>query len=232
MTDPTYNEDVREFILDRYDALGNASAEMRALIEAKARGKFTTDYTTVARDAIAGHVNTHHADDANMPDLSTWTGDNTPQRVYIAQGGQGLTLAYTLTGNGGISTVTVIAGGSGWAVAPIITVVDENPFSTAAGAELAAVLTGDAVTSATIVAPGANYSVSTVLNVTPGTPATPASTDDQQADDAYIPDGWDDSEPNTNDSDARHVFRSERTGYEGMWSVWGAPTLTASYVEA
>ena len=232
MTDPTYNEDIRNFIVARHVTLGLARREADTMIEARRRGKYTDTYTAELRGVIADFLNEHHADDANMPDLSTWTGDNTPQRAYIAQGGSGLALSYTLSGSGAISTVTVDDGGSGYAVAPIIEAEDTNPFSTGAGAVLVAVLTDDVVTSITIDAAGSSYSVSTVLNSTPGIPTAPASTDEQRANDSYIPDGWVSSEPSTNDTDARSVFRTERTGYAGNWSAWGAPTLTASYVEA
>ena len=80
----TYNEELSTYIAERYNALGNASRHMRALMEAKDHDKFTAAYTTEMRDLIEDYVELHHSADTNLPDLTTWTGANTPQRVYLA----------------------------------------------------------------------------------------------------------------------------------------------------
>ena len=224
----TYNEDVRTFIAERYAALGNASRHMRALHDARTHGKFAVAHVTAVRDTIADHLNEHHSADDNLPDLSTWTGANTPQRVYQAGEEHGLTATYTLTGSGGFSTITVTDGGV-YTRPPTVTALDTNPFSTASGATFTAVVSGGEVTSITIDTAGSDYSVSTEFVITAAAPAAPASTSAQMADDDYVPTGWVANTPATDATTNRHVWRTERTGYVGNWSDWATPTLHAEY---
>ena len=139
MSDPVYNEDVRQFILDRYEELGHASREMRTLYDARTHGKFTRRHTTVVRDIIAVHLNEHFTGDTSLPDLSTWEGFNTPQRAYKAEGGHGLALTFTLSSNA-VSTVGVTDGGEGYARPPTIILTDPNPFANPTDADLEAML--------------------------------------------------------------------------------------------
>ena len=224
----TYNEDVRAFIAERYAALGNASRHMRALHDARTHGKFAVAHVTTVRDTIADHLNEHHSADDNLPDLTAWTGANTPQRVYQAGREHGLVLAYTLTGSGGFSTVTAMSGGV-YTRPPTIVAVDPNPFSTASGATFTAVVSGGAVTSITIDTAGSAYSISTVLEITAAVPDAPASTSAQMADDDYVPTGWFGTAPATDATTSRHVWRTERTGHRGNWGAWATPTLYAEY---
>ena len=72
MSDPTYNEEVRQYILDRYEELGHAARHIRALYDARTHGKFTRHHTTTVAETIAAHLNVHFSGDADLPDLSTW----------------------------------------------------------------------------------------------------------------------------------------------------------------
>ena len=71
--------------------------------------------------------------------------------------GSGAILGTPVVGAGGIQTIPVSSGGSGYLVPPTVTITgDGNGLATAV-----AVLTGDAVTSITVTAPGANYTSAT-----------------------------------------------------------------------
>ena len=163
MSDPIYNEDVRQFILDRYEELGHASREMRTLYDARTHGKFTRRHTTVVRDVIAAHLNEHFAGDTSLPDLSTWDGFNTPQRAYKAEGGHGLALTFTLSSNT-VSTVGVTDGGEGYARPPTVILTDPNPFANPTDADLEAIL--GVVTGITVDTGGDGYTSAPTVALT------------------------------------------------------------------
>ena len=128
-----YNEDIREFILERYEELGRASAHMRALHDARRHGKFTQHYTTEVRDTIAAHLEEHFEDDPALPDLSLWDGLNTPQRIYRTGGGTGLAFSATQT-SGFITSIVVDTVGVGYTHPPVLTLVtlpDDAPTTEA-----------------------------------------------------------------------------------------------------
>ena len=385
-TDAAYNEDILEYIIARHRMLGVARKEAEALLDAKNHDKFTAGYTTEMRDKIAGYLGTHFSNDANMPDLTTWTGANTPQRIYQAAGGDGLVfydnytsgvLTSTTMDNGGdhytrpptivlthvngtgaevraimgevigcvitdegddytsaptvtisspddsdgtqatmavyrgkVMSVTVDSGGTGFVDGDTVTIGGPDNGSDTATADVvvaagvvteinvthagsgytgvpSATLNSTAGTGATttvviddsviagcyiieagagyttlptatmsggggsgatfglnfnpgivkdfeIVAGGSGYDVGTsgypTITITPTAPATPAaSTNAQDADDAYTPAGWTRGGINLNDTDQRFEWRSERTGSLGDWGDFGVPTLSSEY---
>ena len=167
----TYNEELSTYIAERYNALGNASRHMRALMEAKDHDKFTAAYTTEMRDLIEDYVEEHHSGDTNLPDLTTWTGTNTPQRVYVAEGGDGATFTVVLS-SGAISSVTVDAGGADYTRAPTLTVTD----GTGTSAALTATVVAGIVTAVTVDTAGSGYSSSVTATAAVTLPAAAAST--------------------------------------------------------
>ena len=220
----TYNEELRTYIADRYDALGNASRHMRALMAAKDHDKFTAAYTTEMRDLIEDYVELHHSADTNLPDLTTWTGANTPQRIYVAEGGDGATFTVVLS-SGVVSSVTVDTGGADYTRAPTLTVTD----GTGTSAALTATVAGGVVTAVTVDTAGSGYSSSVAVTAAATVPPAPSSTTAQQADNDYVPTGWNRSTFTTDATDQRFVYRSERTGSLGSWSAWATPTLEDEY---
>lgn len=389
MTDPIYNEDVRQFIADRYEALGHANRLMRELHDARERGMYTSRHTTAVRDEIAKYLELHFEDDEALPDLSEWDGDNTPQRVYSAAGGDGFVFWLNYDDSGTATSTIIDKNGSGYTRPPTLSVVlaEGEPGS---GLDLRAVMgevsgcsitdEGDDYTSAPTVTisapddddgtratmgvyrgkvtsvsitaggtgyddgatlsigapdsgsdnatadltvedgvitgvelthPGSGYTSSpvsaTVANSTGGSGATfdlsidasviagcyiiekgagylttptvsmsggggtgaafdllidtgivkdieivdggsgystdpyptetvtltlpgaPASTDAQLEDAGYVPEGWSPAPQVPNDTDAREVYRSERTGRIDLWGEWGTPTVYDTY---
>ena len=182
MTDPTYNEDIRAYITDRYDALGNASRHTRDLVTAKNHDKFTTDYTTVMRDLIADYLNLHHADDPEFPDLDEWAGENTPQRAYQVSGGDigdaSSTSGFWFTENytsGVMTSTTILAGNHGdhFTLPPTVTLEHVN----GTGADVRCVMGW--VTGCSITAEGDDYTSTPTVAIsapddTNGTQATMA----------------------------------------------------------
>ena len=385
----TYNEEVRQYILDRYEELGHAAREMRVLYDARGYGKFTRRHTTVVRDLITAHLNEHFSGDADLPDLDEWDGFNRPQYIYSTGGGTGLifwanqsggvitdvsidnnsdgqgytyppvltlvtlpandpttvaelrpvmgevtgcsitdegddyTSAPTVTISspddaegiqatmevirGKVTSVSVNTAGSGYDADATVTIGSPDTGSDSATADITVVsgsidsitLThaGSGYTSATsitvnttggsgatfgssyddsviagcyIVLPGAGYTTqatatmsggggsgatfavemdSTVINkvhvvsggagytnnpyptetITPGLPDAPDSTEAQMEDDYYEPAGWTTSQPDTNTTDARYIYRSEREGRQGGWQEWEDPTVVDTY---
>ena len=165
----TYNEDVRDFVTARYEALAKASRDMRTLHDGQRYGKFTRRHTMAVADTIKAYLNEHFSTDSSLPDLSTWEGFNAPQRAYIAEGGAGLTMTPTVV-SGVITAVTVTDRGSGYARPPIITVTDPNPLSIdGTGAGMVAVL--GLVTDITVDEAGIGYD--TIPTVTLSAPDDP-----------------------------------------------------------
>ena len=191
MSDTVYNEDIREYVIARYDALGNASRHMRALMTAKDHDKFTSTYTTVMRDVIAEYLELHHSADANLPDLDEWAGLNAPQRIYQLAGGHVGDGAQNSSGfwfwdnyvSNVLDNCTISAGqhGSGFERAPTLTLDHVN----GTGASVRAVMgwvtgcaitdEGDDYTSAptvTISAPDDAQGVTATMSVYRGKVAT------------------------------------------------------------
>ena len=181
----TYNEDLNAYIAARYETLGNASRHMRSLMAAKDHDKFTSAYTTEMRDLIEDYVNEHHSADTNLPDLTTWTGANMPQRAHIAEGGAGATFTVVLS-SGVVSSVTVDAGGADYTRAPTLTVVD----GTGTSAALTATVAAGVVTAVTVDTAGSGYSSSVTATAAVTLPTVATSTTAQKADDSYVPTGW------------------------------------------
>ena len=119
----TYNEDVRQFILDRYEELGHAARHMRVLHDARIHGKFTRHHTTTVSETIADHLNLHFSADPALPDLEEWDGFNTPQRIYQAAGGDGLVFWANYDGSGAVTSVTMDSTGSDYTRPPVLSLV-------------------------------------------------------------------------------------------------------------
>ena len=384
---PTYNEEVRQFIADRYEELGHASRHMRTLYDARIHGKFTRHHTTTVSETIADHLNAHFSADPDLPDLDEWDGFNTPQRIYQAAGGDGLVF-WAVISSGVVTGVTMDSTGSDYTRPPVLSLVTlpaDDPTTVASIRPIMGEVTGcsitdegddytsaptvvisdpddadgttatmavyrgkvntvslntggssyDADATVTIGAPdsgsdnataditvvsgaitditlthaGSGYtsSVSVTVNsnagsgatfgtsiddsvvagcyiiekgsgytttptatmsggggsgatfgvtfrddivkdiavsaggsgystspyptetVTLALPAAPASTEAQTEDDNYIPAGWSSTAQDTNDTDQREVYRSERPGRLGLWDEWEDPTVFDTY---
>ena len=75
-------------------------------------------------ETIAAHLNVHFSGDADLPDLSTWEGFNTPQRVYQSGGGDGL--IFWANQSGGVITDVTLdnnSDGQGYTYPPVLTLV-------------------------------------------------------------------------------------------------------------
>ena len=131
----TYNEEVLSYIIDRHRMLGVARKEAEALLEAKNHDKFTAAYTTEMVDKITAGLNIHFSADGNMPDLSVWSGDNTPQRIYQAAGGHGLVFYDNYT-SGVLTSTTLDNGGDYYTRPPTIALAHDN----GTGAEVRAIM--------------------------------------------------------------------------------------------
>ena len=396
MTDPTYNEDVRKFVLDRHEELSEAARHLLTLHDARLYGKFTRRHTTAVRDLISGHLSEHFSADDALPDLALWDGFNTPQRAYLAEGGEigdsastsgfffwdnytdgvltstsiptgkngsyfarpptitfsddngsgasvraimgwveaceivsegddytsnptvtvsapddadgtqatvsvyrgkitditrgtpgtGYVSADTITvgdpdegtdnataellvGDGAVLAIVVTHPGSGYTSVPSITInsstgsgatgtasIDDSVISGfyviergagyttpptlttsgggGTGALFTAVFNSGVVADVHIVSGGTGYGTDPypTVTITQAPPDVETSTDAQLELDGYIPEGWTDIEPDTNDSDQRYIWRVERTGRLGLWAEWDDPTLVSEYSAA
>ena len=164
----TYNEDVRKFVHDRYEELGEAARHILTLQDARTHGKFTRRHTTVVRDLISAHLNEHFSADDALPDLTLWEGFNTPERAYLAEGGEigdsssdsGFFFWDNYTG-GVLTSATIPSGknGSNFVRAPTIAIEDDN----GSGAAVRAIMGW--VDSCDIVNEGDDYTSSPTVTV-------------------------------------------------------------------
>ena len=149
-TDPTYNEDLREFILTRHRGLTSARRIVDELIDATHVGKFTDAYKAAMRDEAVAVLQRHFPNDAEVPELASWTGDNTPQRIYRASGGAGLVIQ-PIWVEDYLFRVKVTDGGEGYTAPPAISFESEG----GTGAEVSCIL--GAIAGVTIEDGGEGY---------------------------------------------------------------------------
>lgn len=224
MADKVYNEDVYYFALTVYEEAALACREMRALLEGNRVGMYSDNHIENMRNKVKNALDVELSDLENCPDLDEWDGDNTPQRIYKAEGGHGAVLAIVATSTA--ISVAITNGGSGYVRAPNIEITSD----TGSGATFSVTIDDDGkITAVTATAVGSGYPTIVSNKVTPAPPTLTTATDAEKADENHIPSGWEGSEPETNSTTNRNVYRAERTGPVGDRTDWETPTLHAEY---